>query len=267
VGAHANVVCCDNGRAIVYVGVQERGTPVVRFHAAPHGSDRLPADVVAAGEAFEHAFVTAIQRGQAGEDRTQGHALNEAPEPRAVQERFIEYARRDLPRLRRVLSDSSDTAHRALAAQVLGYVEDKQSVVNDLVRAMHDPDEGVRNNAMRALLVFTYTKPTPRRRTPRVPEAPFIEFLGSPVWTDRNKSVAAVAELSRTRDPRLLARLRATALGPLVEMARWKSAGHAGPALVVLARLADRPDAEADAALANGGREAIISAALASARR
>ena len=132
---------------------------------------------------------------------------------------------------------------------------------------MHDPDEGVRNNAMRALLVFTYTKPTPRRPTPRVPEAPFIEFLGSPVWTDRNKSVGAVAELSRTRDPRLLARLRATALGPLVEMARWKSAGHAEPALVILARLADRPDAEAGTAMTNGGREAIISAALTSARR
>jgi hypothetical protein len=50
-------------------------------------------------------------------------------------------------------------------------------------------------------------------------------------------------------------------------MARWKSAGHAWAALVILARLAGRPDAEADAVFANGGRDAIINAALASAHR
>jgi hypothetical protein len=43
---------------------------------------------------------------------------------------------------------------RALAAQVLGYVSDKQAVVGDLVQAMSDPFDDVRNNAMRALLVF-----------------------------------------------------------------------------------------------------------------
>ena len=266
-GARVNMVCCDNGRAIAYVGVQEHGARAMQFRAAPRGSARLPADVVGSGTAFQSVFVAAIQRGQAGEDRTQGHALNDAPDVRAIQERFIEYARRDVGVLRRVLRDSSDRNHRALAAQVLGYVENKQAVVGDLVRAMHDPDEEVRNNAMRALLVFTWATPTPRRPTPRIPEAPFIEFLSSPVWSDRNKSAGAVAELTRTRDPRVLARLRATSLGPLVEMARWKSAGHAEPALIILARLAGRSDEEAAAALSQGTREAIIKAAIASSAR
>lgn len=265
--AHVNVVCCDAGRAIVYVGIHERGAPVIRFRESPRGAERLPADVVAAGSRFQQVFVDAIQRGQAGEDRTQGHALNDAPDVRAVQERFIEYARRDVAILRRVLVNSSDRADRALAAQVLGYVEDKQSVVDDLVNAMHDPAEEVRNNAMRALLVFTWATPTPRRPTPQVPEGPFVEFLSSPIWSDRNKSAGAVAELTRTRDPRVLASLRKTALDALVEMARWTSAGHAEPSLIVLARLAGRSDDEAKSALSQGTREAIINAAIASARR
>jgi hypothetical protein len=264
--AHVNMVCCDDGRAIVYVGIEERGSPVMRFHAPPRGTERLPAEIVEAGTAFETALWGAVQRGQAGEDRTQGHTLSEAPDLRAVQERFLAFAR-DPALLRRVLRGSADAAHRALAAQVLGYVDDKQAVVADLVRAMRDPDENVRNNAMRALLVFAYATPTPRHPTPRVPGTPFIDFLSSPVWTDRNKSSGALAELSRTRDPRLLARLRTTALGPLVEMARWKSAGHAEAALIILARLAGRPDADATAALNGGDREAIISAATAAARR
>lgn len=265
--AHVSVVCCDVGRAIVYVGIHERGAPVIRFRESPRGAERLPADVVAAGSEFQRVFGEAIQRGRIGEDHTHGHALNEAPEVRAVQERFLEYARRDVVILRRVLRNSSERAHRALAAQVLGYVENKQGVVDDLVSAMHDPAEEVRNTAMRALLVFTRATPTPRRRTPSVPEGPFIEFLSSSEWSDRNKSAGAVAELTRTRDPQLLARLRQTALEPLVEMARWKSAGHAEDALVLLARLADRPDDEAKSALLQGTREAIIAAAIASARR
>jgi hypothetical protein len=201
-----------------------------------------------------------------GEDRSHGHALSEAPDLRAAQERFLVFARRDLTRLRRVLRRSSDAAHRALAAQVLGYVEDKQAVVADLAAAMRDPHPDVRNNAMRALLLFTYAAPTRNQSTPQVPDAPFIDFLSSPVWTDRNKSVGALAELSRTRDRRLLARLRDLALGPLVEMARWKTAGHAEPALVILARLAGRPDAAAKTAL-DGDRDALIVAAIASSSR
>ena len=267
VDAHVGVVCCDNGRAILYVGIHERGAPVIRFRESPRGAERLPADVVEAGATFQKVFVDAVQQGQAGEDRTQGHALNDAPEVRAVQEHFIEFARRDLAVLRQVLRNSSERAHRALAAQVLGYVEDKQGIVDDLVRAMRDPAEEVRNNAMRALLLFTWATPTPRRPTPRVPEGPFIEFIHSPVWSDRNKSVGAVAELTRTRDPRVLARVRTTALDSLVEMARWKSSGHAEPALLILARIAGRPDDEARSALSQGRREPIIDAAIAAASR
>ena len=160
VRARTRVVCCDQGRAIVYVGVEEAGATTMQFHAAPLGGARLAPDIVQSGEEFSKALMLAIQRGEAEEDRSEGHAFNRDPATRAIQERFPVYAKRDLPELRLVLRSSSDPAHRALAAQVLGYATDKQAVVEDLVHGMTDPSEEVRNNAMRTLLVFADTIPS-----------------------------------------------------------------------------------------------------------
>ena len=263
VRARINVVCCDHGRAIVYVGVEEAGATTMQFRAAPVGAARLAPDIVQSGEEFSKALMLAVQRGDAEEDRSEGHAFNRDPATRAIQERFLVYAKRDLPELRLVLRSSSDAAHRALAAQVLGYATDKQAVVEDLVHGMTDPSEEVRNNAMRTLLVFADTVPgATRRPTPRIPFEPFIEFLHSPVWSDRNKASGALLALTASRDPELLAKLRKQALAPLVEMARWKSAAHALAAFTILGRMAGYSDETALALWDRGDREAVISAAI-----
>ena len=122
------------------------------------------------------------------------------------------YAKRDLAQLRLVLRSSSDAAQRALAAQVLGYAIDKQAVVEDLVHGMSDASAEVRNDAMRALVVFADTVPSVGRSRPRIPAEPFIPFLNSPVWSDRNKASGALMAFSASRDPGLLATLRKDAL-------------------------------------------------------
>jgi hypothetical protein len=260
--ARINVVCCDQGRAIVYVGIEEHGATTMRLRAAPLGTARLAADIVQSGEEFSNALMLAVQRGDSAEDRSQGHAFARDPATRAIQECFVVYAKRDLPQLRLVLRSSSDAAQRAVAAQVLGYATDKQAVVEDLVQGMSDPSEEVRNNAMRALLVFADTVPSGSRSTPRVPAEPFIEFLNSPVWSDRNKASGALMALSASRDPGLLARLRKGALTPLVEMARWKSAGHALAAFIILGRIAGYSDEAAHHLWDSGDREVVIEAAI-----
>jgi hypothetical protein len=260
--AQAGVICCDQGQAIIYVGIEERGAPTIHLRVAPQGGARLAADIVEAGDEFPEALFAAVRTGDAGEDDSQGHALAHDPAVRAIQERFVTYAERDLPRLRRVLRTSSDARHRALAAQVLGYVSAKQAVVDDLVYAMSDPSAEVRNNAMRALLVFTEVAPSTGRPVPHVPYQPFIALLNSPVWLDRNKASAALAALSNGREPQLLARLRDEAMAPLVEMARWKSEGHAMAAFIILGRIAGYSDEAAQDAWRRGEREVIISAAL-----
>ena len=154
VRARIRPVCCDGDRAIVYIGIEERGAATMRFHAEPQGGARLATDIVRAGEEGANALRLAVLRGDTGEDLSRGHSLANDPATRAVQERFMLYAARDLPELRWVLRSSSDTAHRALAAQVLGYAADKPAVVDDLVYGMNDPSDEVRNNAMRTLMAF-----------------------------------------------------------------------------------------------------------------
>lgn len=266
VRARVSAVCCDAGRLIVYVGIQERGAPTLQLRRAPRGTVRLPADVVRTAEEFSKSFVAAIERGDAGEDRSQGYSLMLDPATRAIQQQFIVFARRDFSLLRQVLQNSSETAERALAAQVLGYAPDKQAVVDDLVRAMRDPGDEVRNNAIRALMVFAETAPGTSSAAPRIPAEPFINLLNSPVWTDRNKASLALQALSAGRDPKVLGELRKSALHPLVEIARWRSAGHALPAFWILARLAGYSDEAAQRFWDEGNRDAVIDAAVCAGR-
>ena len=260
--AKINLVCCDNGRAIIYVGIEERGSPTMSFRAAPQSDARLAADVVQAGDEFSQALMLATQRGDAGEDRSQGHALAHDSAMRAIQERFVIYAKRDLPELRRAVRGSSNAAERALAAQVLAYAPDKSAVVDDLVYGMTDPAKDVRNNAMRALLVIAEMAPSSGRPVPRIPPQPFIALLSSLEWSDRNKASGALEVLTRNRDPGLLETLRQQAVSPLAEMARWKSEGHALPAFLILARIAGYSDEAALEVWRRGERESLIKAAV-----
>src|ERR1700689_1414192 len=47
--ARLNFVCCEKGKATLYVGIQEQGAPSLDFRAAPAGAVRLPFDVPPAG--------------------------------------------------------------------------------------------------------------------------------------------------------------------------------------------------------------------------
>jgi len=212
------------------------------------GDDLALATAVANGDAVRAPASQTFQIGiigDAAEDDSQGHALCHDPAT-----------------LRRVLRESSAADQRALSAQVLGYVVDKQAMVADLVGAMSDPSETVRNSAMRALVVFTRMAPAATQAVPRIPYDPFIGLLHSLVWTDRNKSSLALMELSEGRDPELLAKLRNEAMQPLVDMARWKNDGQAMPGLLILGRIAGWSDDATRAASGNGQREDVIRAAL-----
>ena len=259
---HVHVVCCDAGKVTVYVGIERDGAQTVVFVPAPKGAARLPADIVQAGAAFDAALTAAITRGDAAEDDSQGHALFHDPATRVVQERFVSFAARDLPLLRQVLRESSDAEQRALAAQVIAYAARKDDVIDDLARAMGDPSEDVRNNAMRALAVFVAAAPATRPTRP-IPVDGFVALLNSPAWTDRNKASLALLRLTESRDPALLARLRREALASLVDMARWKSAGHAVPGATILGRVAGLSEEKIAAETATlGGREAIVGAVV-----
>jgi len=260
--AFLTLVCCADGqKSILYVGIEEANTACSAFQPAPEGSARLAGEVVRAGSDFDAAFQKSMEKGDFAEDDSQGYALFHDPDVRAVQLRFVTLAEVHFSNLIDVLRDSSDARQRALAAEVLGYVKDKQSVVPDLVAAMRDPSPDVRNNATRALVVFSRFSPTPPAEKIRIPPQPFIELLNSCIWTDRNKSSAALAELTEQRDPLLLAALQKQALPSLLEMAQWKSMGHAWSSLMILGRIGGLSDDEIEKHLDAGDRGTVIAAA------
>jgi hypothetical protein len=259
--AHLNLVCCEGSGGIIYVGIEEKDSPAFRFRPTPQGTARLPDDVVKAGQEFLDALTAAVRRGDSAEDISHGQSIMRDPATRAVQMRFIAYAL-DPARFRDVLRNSSDASHRALAAQILGYATNKRGVIGDLVYGMSDPSEDVRNNSMRALAVFVRAERRSPLATTHIPPNTFVALLSSPVWSDRNKASMALMELSEGRDPRLFDLLRRRAMLPLVEMARWKSEGHAMPAFTMLGRLAGLSENEIQAAWKQGQREAVIALAV-----
>jgi POTRA domain, FtsQ-type len=260
--ARVDGVCCDNGKTLVYVGIEEKGTPAVHFNPPPKGHARLPDDVVRAGAAFDAAFEKAVEHGDFQEDQSKGHSLMYDPGARAVQEGFVALADRYGQQLRDVLRDSDKREQRALAAQVLGYATDKASVVGDLSAAMHDSDADVRNKAARALwLIAAFAQESPDRKI-QVPADPFVDLLNSLTWTDRNKSSLALMSLTEPRDPALLSTLRHKAVPALTEMARWKSRGHAIASVMILGRVAGIPEKDLTSAAAIGSHATIVDTAL-----
>jgi hypothetical protein len=256
-----SAVCCEAGKTILYVGIKEKGAPSLQFRSAPKGAIRFPETILRAGDAFYDALMEGIQKGQVGEDDSQGHALNSYPKIRAIQEQFITFAAQDFKVLRAVLRESADAQHRALAAQIIAYTANKQDVVKDLVHGMSDPDGGVRNHSMRALGIIAGFAPASPKRRIKVTVEPFIEMLNSIVWTDRNKSSGALLRLTEKRDPAILSKLRERALPSLIEMSRWKSP-HAGAAFFLLGRVGNLPEDEILKEWNSGNRETLIETVL-----
>jgi len=226
------LTCCDErGRLLIYIGLRDESARQTAYNTAPRGSTRLSPTAIKIYRDVERALSNAISKGVLGEDDSQGYALSVDPEARARQLALHEYATRNAKSVRRVLASTRDVEQRQIAAEILGYADRSRQQIRALIRASHDVDSGVRNNAIRALVVLARSS---REASAIIPGECFIDLLNSVIWTDRNKSIALLAVLSTERDARLLACLREQALTSLVEMARWSYAGHADNARLII---------------------------------
>lgn len=251
-------VCCDDrGGVMIYVGLAGGSNRPFAFNPAPKGAARLPSAALALYKRFVDAVSDSARTGQTGEDDSKGYALASYPPLRAAQLRIRRYALGHEPLLLGVLASASDAEQRATAAELLGYARQSERQILALVRASRDVDDGVRNNAVRALGVLARSDPKIARR---IPAAPFVDMLSSGNWKDRNKASGLLDVLSLTRDRRLLALLRARALDSLVEMARWRSHGHASAARAMLGRIAGIGEERLAKLVATDQVEAIVGA-------
>lgn len=256
--AQLAIFCCDAGQATVYVGIEEEDTPRLDFRRPPDSAVVLPQEIVETYDRFGVALAEAVRKGDTADDLSQGHSLLANPVARALQQQFLIHAASHRETLRNVLRNSADGRQRAIAAAVLGYAPKKSDIVEDLHYAISDPEPEVRNNAMRALWAIAMLANREPQLGIQIPVAGFIELLNSVVWSDRNKAVLVLMMLTESRDPGLLAELRQRALASLVEIARWKSPGHALPAFAVLGWVAGLTDEELRESWTCGDREAAI---------
>ena len=199
--------------------------------------------------------MNAVMKGHATENDSEGYTLTNEPRARSAQLAIREYALRNETLILEVLASSSDAAHRSIAAQMLGYGRQSDAQVDALVRASLDPDDGVRNDAVRALEVLAGAKPD---AVERIPPEPFVRLLRSGAWSDHNKASLLLLALTKGRDPAVLTLLRTDALDSLIEMARWRSVGHAEAACVILGRIAGLSEDALEKLIEAGQVETII---------
>jgi hypothetical protein len=249
-------VCCTGGKTVIFVGLRENGMPKLTFRKAPTNSLALPPEAVELNRRFGVALQAAVQRGEAGDDVSQGHSLVSDPSARAVQEQFITYAAEHLEILRSVLRQSRDPEQRATAAWILGYAPNKAVVVPDLLYAVEDPAPGVRNNATRSLGAIAALAARHPELGITIPPGPFIEMLNSIDWSDRNKALFVLQALTEHRPSSVMVELRRRAMPALVEMARWKS--HGLSAFVLVGRVVGIEEKEIYDAWNRNDRERII---------
>ncbi len=265
--AHVEAVCCEDSRAVLFIGIEERGGPHTAFRSSPAGDAVLPSELV---DAY-HGFVSAVQRvsgrGPVAEDLTAGHSRISDPEVRKFQDRFVSFAEGHMPLLREVLRTAAEPEQRAIAAAVLGYAPNKKEVVNDLQYALQDPDESVRANAARALkaiAVFAARQPSAGIR---ISPTWFVELLHSVVLSDRMEAVSALLTLTDQKDPAALQLIGERSLEELVEMARWATPRYALRPFLLLGRVAGMTDEEVQQSWQKGDRNAVTDKALAAAGR
>ncbi|HEU4765737.1 MAG TPA: hypothetical protein VFS77_00145 [Pyrinomonadaceae bacterium] len=252
-------VCCDNqGRWILFVGLQGKNYRTFSYNPAPRGTATLPTHIVDVYRQAMDLIFESIRKG-AIEDRSKGYALSTYPPLRAKQLAMREYAVSHAGLIRRVLLEAADAEQRTVAAALLGYANQNNQQITSLIRASRDPNDGVRNNAVRALVVLAEAS---RITASKIPAAPFVSMLNSGIWTDRNKTSYLLSYLTNRRDEKLFRLIQEQAIESLIEMARWQNPGHADTSRRILGHLAGIPEDQLQKLIAEQKVEEIVAALM-----
>jgi hypothetical protein len=256
------VICCEpNGQRTLFVGIEVRGAVPFSYNPGPTEKSFVPEKMLESYDAFMAAISEAVSKGAVQEDDTEGHALMKGDVFEKLQAQFMTYAKKDEEVLKKVLKGSVDPKHRRAAAWILGYAPDKKEVIDELLAALRDEDETVRNNVTRALgAIAAFAAKRPEAGI-KIDPSPFIQMLHSLSWSDRNKATMVLLNLTQNRSREILQQLRDHARDPLIEMARWRDS-HSLMSFKLLGRMAGTKEEEIDKLWASGRREEIILAAF-----
>lgn len=256
--ARVEAVCCDGGRSMLFVGIEEKGAAHFELRTAPQSEAMLPVALSDPYQELVAAIERAARRGSTAEDLTHGHPLAADPDARALQERFVDLVPRHLLEIRDVLRNSAEPGDRAMAATLIGYARDKSAVVGDLEYAMQDPDEGVRAAAMSALSAIAVLAAKQPALKIHISPTWFVEMLNSVVLSDRMRAAKALLNLTDSRPAGTLDLMRERALPALAEMAQWHSLSYALPAFLLLGRVGGLSDQQIQERWTSGDRAKMV---------
>ncbi len=238
---------------ILYVDVEPSDVSPVAWNPVPTGAEKLPSKIV---DLYEHAMDRFANGGIfAGDDTTNGYSLSKDPIMREDELKLVGYAEAHAKLIYAVLRGSTSDRDRTAAAWIAGYAARSPDQLAALLHAVTDPNSTVRNNAIRVLAVLASHDANVARL---IPADPFIPMLRSLTWTDRNKAMALLNPVTATRGTKAIESLRAQAIEPLRQMARWTYWGHASMALVLLGRTAGIPEERLQSLLQAHNASSII---------
>lgn len=261
--ARVEAVCCDGPNTILFIGVEERGSPHFGTRPAPTGTASLPEDVMAAYREYLGAVERAAQLGKAGEDLTAGEAHIADIPARLFEDRLAGLAADRLEVLREVLRNGAEADERAVAAAVIGYAPNKEQAIKDLQFAMQDVEPAVRANAVRAMMAIAVLAQKRPELGLRIEPTWMVEMLNSTVLSDRQLAARALVTLTEQPNAAALDLIRARALPALVDMARWKTLRYALPAFLLVGRTSGVAEGELLDQWQRGDRETAIEKATA----
>ncbi len=254
--ASLEAVCCEDGGAILFVGIEEAGAPHFDYRPPPRGAAVLPDGLVETHNEYVERY---RQAARSGGNAPAADAASADPGIRLLRARLIEFAAMNTPLLRRVLEESSDSGHRAVASDLLEFSADRQAAIDALQVALRDPEPAVRRSALRGLGVLAdYARAHPAEGLKIAPTWA-IEMLNSVYWTDRARAAELLVTLTEARDRSALEQIRERALESVAEMAAWKSLPHALAAYILAGRLAGASEEEIRESWERGEREKVLS--------
>jgi HEAT repeats len=234
------IACCTGrGEQTVFIGLPGASSRPLAFEPAPQGAVSFPGELASLYRKMSQAEKDATFRSLAEEDNPGGYRLLKEPVAHAAELSFRAYALGHEEESIQVLTSSADADQRAMAAEALGFSARTSQQMAALVSAARDPDEAVRNNVTRALFEILRGDPS---AASQIPPDNFIDMLRSGTWTDRNKGSMLLMFVTQSRDPILLRRIQSEAGDALLEMSRWREAGRAMPACMILARIQGKSD-------------------------
>lgn len=255
-----NITCCDASKHLeIFIGLPGSTSHSVPTSPTPSGNAHLDPEGLSMYQREQPLLMQAIARGTAGEDDSQGFMISNDPALKAVNLAMRSYAVGRESELKQVLQTASDPKDRRAAATLLGYVRSSNTQAEALSQAITDPDNEVRNNAVRALSVLSAATTNDH---PRINVKPLIDLLYSGSWTDRNKASLLLLRMTDVPNSEVLDSLRQEALAPLIEGGSWVDVpGHSTPFLFILGRVGGITDQKLDNLIKIGDKDAIIAAA------